>query len=189
MGLVYGKGVYTRGKFKAYVGGKPTKEYSYWKNMVQRCYDKTHIRSRPKCADYSVCEEWLDFQTFARWVETQNLFDKAQLDKDLLFPENKIYSKEVCVFIPHEINSFLTDAGAIRGAYPQGVSKGRGGKLYATIRKHGKKCFIGSYDTVNGAQQAYSTAKESHAIVLAEQYKGIVDNRVVEALYNYKVRV
>ena len=71
----------------------------------------------------SVSEEWLRFSNFKRWMEKQD-WDGKQLDKDILFEGNKVYSAETCVFVTSVVNSFTSDSGAKRGEWLIGVSLG-----------------------------------------------------------------
>ena len=48
----------------------------------------------------------------------QQDYDGKHLDKDLLVCNNKVYSPETCVFVPREINQFLTKSNNSRGKYP-----------------------------------------------------------------------
>ena len=48
-------------------------------------------------------------------------WEGLQLDKDLLFEGNKVYSKETCVFVTRSVNLFTTDSGASRGEWMIGV--------------------------------------------------------------------
>lgn len=76
---------------------------SKWKGMLERCYcEKWHIK-KPSYIGCSVDERWHNFQVFAEWFE-QNYKDGFELDKDILFKGNKVYSPETCCFVPSEIN-------------------------------------------------------------------------------------
>ena len=106
--------------------GKMKESYKRWENMLQRCYSE---KLQTKCPTYigcSVCPEWLTYSVFDSWYE-QNLPKdesvKWQLDKDLLFPGNKVYCPEKCVFVPQYINSlFIDSAGGKKSNFPVGVS-------------------------------------------------------------------
>lgn len=80
--------------------------YNRWKHMITRCYSERSLRKDPQYRDVQVCEEWLYFSNFKVWMEKQDWQGK-HLDKDLL-GDGKLYSPDSCVFIPQEINKFLT---------------------------------------------------------------------------------
>ena len=47
---------------------KPTgKVYKTWHNMIIRCYSNNYHQKEPSYKECSVCEEWLNFQNFAKW--------------------------------------------------------------------------------------------------------------------------
>ena len=94
--------------------------YQTWKGMLGRCYSTKYQDTRPTYKGCSVSEEWLTFSNFRAWMEKQD-WEGMQLDKDLLFEGNKVYSAETCVFITREVNSFTTDCGASRGEWRVGV--------------------------------------------------------------------
>ena len=101
---VYGVGCIGIGKYVAHVKRKPTKSYDTWIGMLRRCYSEKSFIRRPTYKDVTVCEEWHNFQTFAKWYE-ENYIEGFHLDKDLLSKGNKIYSPETCCFISLEDNS------------------------------------------------------------------------------------
>ena len=58
------------------------------------------------------------------------------LDKDILYKNNTIYSKDTCIFIPERINILFTKNNAKRGNYPIGVYfNKRLGKFIAQVSK------------------------------------------------------
>jgi len=91
--------------------------YSIWSHMLERCYSKNKYRTYE---GVSVCDEWLVFSNFRKWMIEQP-WEGMQLDKDILVKGNKLYSQETCVFVPSRINSLLLDSRATRGEYPIGV--------------------------------------------------------------------
>ena len=94
---------YKNEKYKSRINGIHTIQYNTWRSMKQRCNDKKLHERYPSYTDCNICEEWLDFQKFSEWFD-KNYIEGYQLDKDLLFPKNKLYSPDTCCFIPQEIN-------------------------------------------------------------------------------------
>ena len=86
---------------------KPTgKVYKTWHNMIIRCYSNDYHQREPSYKECSVCEEWLNFQNFAKWWHI-NYLEEGDLDKDLLVKGNKIYSPKYCCVLPKQINIAL----------------------------------------------------------------------------------
>lgn len=59
--LIYGHGYLGIGKYSA----ENISEYNLWQNMLEKCYSVLSSNSR---IVFSICEEWLNFQIFAAWV-------------------------------------------------------------------------------------------------------------------------
>jgi hypothetical protein len=171
-----------------YVEGKQKRKqlsicpfYAKWKSMIERCYSVNYQNRYPTYKDCAVCDEWLFFSKFKAWMEQQDWKGK-HLDKDLLLEGNKLYSPETCVFVDQKVNNFITDAGAIRGELPVGVSwHKRDCKYIARISDGGKLKVVGYFDCPNEAHEAWRKAKHEIALVLAKEQ---TDLRVVDALYN-----
>ena len=190
----YGKGFIGVGK---YTPTTNKKERNLWGGLMERCFSETYHKTKPTYKGITVCDEWLNFQNFAAWCETQSFFNakddfgKAyQLDKDLLIRGNKVYSPETCCFIPSQINSLFSYVKSTKGAYPAGVSymKNRG-KFEAYFSKRGKRVNLGHFRTPEEAFIAYKTAKETHIKEMAKEWKDRIDERVYQALLNYEVHI
>ena len=181
---VCGVGCVGVGKYKPSVNSIHTPEYSAWKSMIRRCYSKNTHERQPTYKDCYVCDEWHNFQNFAEWYVKQPYYsDNYQLDKDLLVDGNKVYSPETCILAPALLNSILTDSAAIRGEYPIGVSFNKdSGKIFACISISKKKKFLGYYDDVNHAAEAYQIAKKEHLKQTALDWKDRIDERLFHAL-------
>ena len=103
---VNGIGYIGVGKYKTTRDDNPkrhTDEYNTWVTMLYRCYcDEDTVYFK----ESSVCKEWLCYQNFAEWY-SQNKYEvkvRLHLDKDILFPGNKIYAPDKCILIPQRIN-------------------------------------------------------------------------------------
>lgn len=155
------------------------KIYTMWINMLQRCYD---LKSLEKCPTYlgcSVDKEWHSFMNFRSWVLTQD-FEGKQLDKDLLYSGNKIYSKDTCVFISRALNMFMTESTKTRGKLPIGVTA-RGGGFAAQCGDPFTKTqkYLGMFDTPKQAHLAWKRYKHERAL---EYAKLETDPRIIQAL-------
>ena len=101
------------------------------------------------------------------------------IDKDLLFPGNKVYGPDTCVFVTRQLNNIFTDHGG-RGPHKQGVYKhGRDGIYVAQISRYGKQKEIGYYDNEEAAYECYKKARREYLIEVANKQK---DVRLVKAL-------
>ena len=155
--------------------------YSAWASMISRCYSKKIHLKCPTYAGCSVDQNWLTFSVFREWMEAQDWQGK-HLDKDILFPGNKVYSAESCVFVPPALNAFLTDRGRKRGDWPIGVCWSKPvGKFQARCRNPftGEAGHIGYFDDPNDAHEAWRTRKHQHALRYAEMQE---DPRIADAL-------
>ena len=120
------------------------------------------------------------FSNFKAWMEVQD-WEGKQLDKDILFPDNKTYSEYTCVFVDQRVNSFLTDSNAARGSCMIGVS------WHKRIEKYIARCnsgsgdaaFLGYFENEIEAHLAWKAYKHKLACKLADEQ---VDSRVAEAL-------
>mgnify|MGYP007057199411 CR=1 FL=1 len=157
--------------------------YRTWTHMLERCYSDKYHERKPTYRECTVCEEWLTFSNFRKWMEQQD-WENNQLDKDLLWFGNKEYNPNNCVFIPQIVNSFLTDRGNGRGEYPIGVS------FHKKTRKFRAMCcnpftkrqeHLGLFNGTDQAHSAWKERKHALACQLADS-EYVTDERVAHAL-------
>lgn len=192
--LVYGVGIndadYVVQEFETigYVNGKQKRKlvwecpyYSVWMSMLVRCYSDKFQERRPTYKGCSVSEEWLTFSVFKRWMEQQDWVGK-QLDKDLLFSGNKVYSAETCVFVEGVVNLFTIDRGASRGEWPIGVCWNKKEEKFVARCSNPftkKSEYLGYFDCPQEAHKAWLKRKLELAHELAAEQ---TDSRVAKAL-------
>ena len=189
---VYGVGVVGI-KYLTYEGGRGTKEYKLWCNMLERCYSTTHKKKYPTYEGCEVSDNFKSYEYFYEWCNKQigSSNESWHLDKDLLIKGNKVYSESTCVFIPSEINLLLVKNTASRGKHLIGVSWSNTNKSFvAQVKKNkGKREHLGSFKTELEAYKAYKEAKESFIKEQANKWKGQIDERAYYALINYQVDI
>ena len=143
-----------------YSNGIHTMEYQNWIAMIRRCYDerrkKTYSSYYGTC---EVCSEWHNFQVFGTWYE-QNFYqvgnERMHIDKDILYPGNKIYSPDTCILVPQRVNEIFHKNGKkiVDTDLPETIRR-RGDKFYVEFRSKG----IGTYDTVEECLEKYNIKK------------------------------
>lgn len=187
--LTHGVGYNSKGKYKVRINGKRTSTYLKWQSMLMRCYSTQRQKKYPTYIGCTVASEWFDFQNFADWLESHAYSGLGyQLDKDILYPHNKIYSPDTCCLIPLELNTLITDCGRARGSYPQGVNFDKALKKYrAQIRVCGKSKHIGYFNYPNEAHLAYKKAKEIHIRNKALEWRDRISSDVFNALMSWKL--
>lgn len=169
--------------------------YRTWTGMLQRCYSEKYLKKKPSYDGSSVCEEWLLFSAFRKWMVEQDWEEidadgkptgvTKQLDKDVLSGSRrgKLYCPETCVFVSQAVNLFLTSSKASRGDLPIGVQASPyGDKFLAKVSNlRGKQEHLGTFLTVKAAHRAYIKRKTELAVRLASEQ---TDPRVAAALLN-----
>ena len=192
--LVYGVGVNDLG-YRTQVkeelpknGGKRVqksvfrcKYYEVWTGILERCYSKKYLESRPSYIGTSVCSEWLSATAFKKWMEQQDWSGKC-LDKDIIVPGNKLYSPKTCAFVLPATNLFVIASDASRGDYPIGVHLlKRTGKYQARCGNPftRKQEYLGLFSTPEEAHEGWRKRKHELAQLVAATES---DSRVVEAL-------
>lgn len=174
------------------IEGVDVRDYTLWKNMLYRCYDEKYQDKFPTYKGCSVSEEFKYFPYFKEWCKNQIGFDQDGwfLDKDILIKGNKTYSENACCFVPHEINNLFVKSDAKRENLPIGVSFNETSNTYTAQHSfNGRSKHVGNYENPIKAFQAYKAAKESYIKVVADKWKNLIDQRVYEALINYKVEI
>lgn len=155
--------------------------YETWRGMLKRCFSEKLKADSPTYKDVTCCEEWLTFSNFKRWMETQD-WEGKQLDKDIIFPNNKVYSPETCAFVSCVTNVFVTASDAARGEWPVGVYWNKKEKKFQSqcCNPFTKKVeYLGRFNCPKEAHEAWRKRKHEYAQLVAELE---ADPRVSEAL-------
>ncbi len=187
-GATYGIGEYSQSSHK--------KIYAAWFNMLSRCYDKNMLQTHPSYQGCSVCDQWLNFQVFAKWYEAQDAPEGWHVDKDIRKPGNKIYSPETCGLVPPEVNQLFVRQKRIKNnGLPLGVSyKPRYTKqgvfthndIFASCKDStGKQVHLGYFQSTSDAALAYKQFKTCIIHLLAEKYKHLLTQVMYNALISY----
>lgn len=184
---VLSKGFIGEGDYLTSKKGKHTIAYSRWVDMLRRCYDPKVHEKHPTYKDCIVCNEWLNFQTFAKWFY-ENYIESWCLDKDILLKNNKEYSPKTCCFVPQELNKIILRDDKLNREYPIGVRK-QGSKFQASFSNNLGRNYIGTYGTPEEAFFAYKNAKENYIINTANLHKDKLSQQSYKALINYNVEI
>ena len=93
--------------------------YIKWHDMMNRCYNEKFLERNLQYRGCTGCEEWYNFCNFKVWYESHKYGDEVlDLDKDILFKGNTVYSPETCCLVPHEINTLFVNCKKNRGDLP-----------------------------------------------------------------------
>ncbi len=183
---VYGVGYLGVGNYRAREESKGmTKEYVMWTNMLSRCYGQPY-RDNPinstRYAECTVCDEWHNFQNFAKWCNEQPNFGKPRyaLDKDMIDFGNLIYCPEKCCVLPSAVNNIIKmKEFKSHGYLPRGVFKNKA-NYHSSIG--GKtKCS----NDIQELRDWYVPRKKASVLAVAEQHKGEIPEIVYNNLLNW----
>lgn len=187
--IIYGVGYFGYGPYASKIKGITTLPYSRWKNILNRCYREDR---QQKQISYELCfmnPEWHNYQVFAKWFE-ENYINGFEIDKDILFKGNKVYSAETCCFVSSEINKLLTNRKIKRGSFLIGVSYYKKIKKYMScIHINGVQKHLGYFYTEKEAFDAYKTAKEQNIKDVADKFKDEITPECYDALINWTIDI
>ena len=164
--------------------------YEKWTGMLERCYSNKQSEENPTYKDCTVCDEWLYFSNFRKWMEQQQWEGRA-LDKDLLFGGNKVYSPSACMFVPQKINSFIVTCEKARGSYPLGVTLNKRLKKNPYISqcnsKNGSSRYLGGFPTPEQAHQAWLKRKLEVCESYLEEFQN--ESRTIKGLLRIRDKI
>ena len=185
-----GVGYLGEGKYKSRENNKHTDAYIKWGSMLTRCYSEKYI-GRYNYDDCFVCNEWLNFQNFAEWYYN-NIYElkdeRIELDKEIKYKNCRMYSPYTCLLVPHKINTIICNRANFRGKYAIGVFKGSTSNNYiAKCNLNNKGIYLGAYQTEHDAFVAYKIFKETEIKRLAETYRGIIPDNIIEYIKKYEI--
>ena len=168
-----------------------SESYLKWHDMLCRCYNAKFHERQPQYKGCTVCEEWLNYSNFKVWYDQNKIRGmELDLDKDILFKGNKVYSPETVALVPHTINTLFLSKKADRGDYPIGVSYEKEKKKFrAAMSFMGEQIKLGTFDTAESAFARYKEYKEDFIRDMAEQYKDEIPYKVYEAMMNWKIEI
>lgn len=177
---VFGVGYVGVGKYKTKENGRFTIYYQQWKNMLLRCYVKAERHHAYENA--KVCEEWLNFQVFAKWYDEHyyKIKENLQIDKDIKYPGNTIYSPQTCILIPQKINLMFANKPNSRGL-PNGITKQ--GDVYLAKYNHTR---LGVFNTIKEAYRCQTQKKKDVIIELVNEYKDIMPKYIYDIIVGYE---
>ena len=170
----------------AFVNGRYQKHpaYSQWKSMIARCYSE---KEKAKSVTYEECTldpEWLSFMNFYGFWKNKYKY-LYQVDKDILFVNNKLYSPTKCTMVPCWVNTIIGEKNK-KSNLPIGVvwNKNRG-KFIAQITTGRNYKGIGYYDDPVSANHAWFKEKIKYLNKMKSDLDNI-DHRLFHSLF-YKL--
>lgn len=188
------KRVINKWKHRCSENGNFVKEYQEWNAMKGRCRkDSNYQKEKPSYIGCYMGELFLSYDSYYEWRNQQigaGCKDEKgrwfALDKDLIAPGNKCYGPDFVVFIPLEINGFLTRSTRSRSRYGKGVHpNGSGFSACVGNGERNKVLRLGTFKTADEAYAAHCEAKNVMAKELAKKWRGKVDEMVYKALMDY----
>jgi hypothetical protein len=192
---LYGTGYLGEGSYMVTIDNNLTPQYKAWISLLKRCFDASYNLNHFAYRDCTVCNEWLNFQVFAKWYN-ENYYEingqRMELDKDILCKGNKVYSPETCVFVPQTINNIFIKQCDKRGEYPIGVcyTHRYKKKFMSQCRDNcGNRVDLGHYETPDEAFCAYKSFKEKIIKDTANRYINQIPEKVYAALISYVVEI
>ena len=156
--------------------------YQRWSGIIQRCYN---INS-PNYKNYGengveVAPEWYNFSNFKKWF-LDNYWnigtdEKLVVDKDILVPNNKIYSSETCLLVPISFNSMFSGMNDNTNV----IEQNNNGRYTLKLLKTTFSNFL----TYDNAKQTRTDIYKTIVNHMLENYPTMPD-KVREAILNYQ---
>lgn len=158
-------------------------------NMKARC-GKAYQDSNPRYCGTNMCEEWLDDKKGIFYVWLDNNYyevngEQMDIDKDILQYGNKQYHPDLCLIVPHSINTFYEniEVGKTSITYSNKTKK------YSVKVSDGKKKICANnIDSYNEALDTYCDIKQGILINKAKFLQDQIPDKVYRAMMNTDVK-
>lgn len=163
--------------------GDIRKEYVLWSGFMNRAgkyktYKNVTVSDNFRSYDYFF--DWYNKQVGAHCTDINGR--PFELDKDIV-GDGSLYSEDVCVLVPKELNSQFKRYNKRNNTLPLGVSKEDRKNLYrASLSINGKFYNLGYYETPEQASKVYNQKRKERSIEIINLYP--LDPRVTDILLN-----
>lgn len=152
-----GNDLWKQRKAKTKHGMSRTRIYQCWADMKSRCFnEKNRWFPRYGGRGITVCDEWLNFETFWSWAKTHGYKDDLtieRIDNDANYcPSNCRWATQ------HEQSMNKTHIASKTGAV--GI-RWRANRYQAEVCRYGKTFYVGRFKTLEEAISARNKAIEA----------------------------
>lgn len=167
-----------------------TEKHTKYNNMKNRC-GKYYQLQNPRYEGTYMCDEWLynKYDTFFVWLDS-NYYEidgemQMDIDKDIIKYGNKQYHPDLCLIVPHSINTFYEtlEVGKTNIRY-----NSRRKKYSVVINDKDHKIVSKDIDTYNEALDIYCDIKQGILFNKAKALKDKVPEKVYNALMNTDIK-
>lgn len=163
--------------------------YRTWVAMFTRCYGETWLQRNPTYVGCSVAPAWRKFMDFRAWMQAQK-WEGMQLDKDIKVPGNKVYGPDTCLWVSAQINSLFNSGNTSKSGLPAGVTKHWSGRFEAGVSYGGgKRIYVGSFNSVLEAADAYVVAKAEAIKLTVDKEPDLVIQEAARAYGVHYIRM
>ena len=162
---------------------------SRYSNMKARC-GKEYQDRNPRYYGTYMCDKWLeDREAFYKWLD-ENYYEvegekQMDIDKDILQYGNKQYHYNLCLIVPHSINTFYENIEVGKTSITQNVLTK---KYTVKVYDNGQWICANSIDTYNHALDKYCEIKQGILVSKAKALKDKIPEKVYMALMNTDVK-
>lgn len=164
------------------------KQNSRYFNMKGRC-GKEYQDRNPRYYGTYMCKEWLgDKDAFYKWLD-ENYYEvdgeQMDIDKDILQYGNRQYHPDLCLIVPHIVNTFYENIEVGKTS----ITYSKKTKKYNVKVSDGKKNIgANNIDTYNEALDAFCDIKQGILVGMAKSLRDQIPEKVYQAMMNTDVK-
>lgn len=157
-------------------------------NMKARCGKKYQDRN-PRYYGTYMCDVWLEGrEAYYTWLD-KNYYEvddeQMDIDKDILQYGNKQYHPDLCLIVPHIVNTFYENIEVGKTS----ITYSKKTKKYSVKVSDGKKNIsANNIDTYNEALDAFCDIKQGILVRMAKSLQDQIPDRVYRAMINTDVK-
>ena len=162
---------------------------SRYSNMKARCGKEYQDRNPRYCGTY-MCDEWLkDRKAYYKWLD-ENYYvvdseKQMDIDKDILQYGNKQYHPNLCLIVPHSMNTFFENIEVGKTS----ITYNKKTKKYRVKVSDDKKSIVSSdIASYNEALDTFCDIKQGILVRKAKVLQSQIPDKVYQAMMNTDVK-
>ena len=157
-------------------------------NVKARC-GTAYQKENPRYYGTYMCDEWLeDREAFYKWLDDNYYVvegEQMDIDKDILQYGNKQYHYNLCLIVPHSINTFYETIEVGKTNITRSFMRK---KYKVRVYDNGEWIRVDNIDAYNHALDKYCEIKQGILVSKAKALKDKIPEKVYLALMNTDVK-